>query len=106
MELENANANGCNVVMNNQHPMILFFWKWLKIELKKGLQSLLQSRDSIKFAPKQKLLIMYISLMKMEWFESFHVYRNLEYHFQNFFSLKKLFFWVAQATQSIEEKTT
>jgi len=25
MELKNANANGCNVVMNNLHPTILFF---------------------------------------------------------------------------------
>jgi len=39
MELKNANPNGCNVVINNLHPMI-FFSKILKIELNKGLQSL------------------------------------------------------------------
>jgi len=27
MELENANPNGCNVTINNLHPMILFFSK-------------------------------------------------------------------------------
>jgi len=32
MELKNANPNGCNVVINNLHPLILFFSKILKIE--------------------------------------------------------------------------
>jgi len=27
MELKNANPNGCNVVINNLHPMILLFFK-------------------------------------------------------------------------------
>jgi len=27
MELENANPNGCNVVINNQHPIIFIFSK-------------------------------------------------------------------------------
>jgi len=40
MELKNTNPNGCNVVINNLHPTILFFQKILKIELNKGLQSL------------------------------------------------------------------
>jgi len=40
MELKYTDANGCNVVINNPHPMILFFLKILKIELSKGLQSL------------------------------------------------------------------
>jgi len=40
MALKNANSNVCNVVINNLHPMILFFQKILKIELNKGLQSL------------------------------------------------------------------
>jgi len=35
------NSNGFNVLVNNLHPMILFFQKILKIELNKGLQSLL-----------------------------------------------------------------
>jgi len=40
MELKNANPNGCNVVINNLHPMFLFFFKILEIELNKGIQSL------------------------------------------------------------------
>jgi len=36
MELKNANPNGCNVVSNNLHPIILFSPKILKIELNKG----------------------------------------------------------------------
>jgi len=40
MELKNANLNGFNVVINNLHPMNLFFQKILKIEQDKGLQSL------------------------------------------------------------------
>jgi len=41
MELENDNPNDCNVVINNLHPIFLnFFSKTLKIQLKKGLQSL------------------------------------------------------------------
>jgi len=39
MELKNVNPNVRNVVISNLHPMILFFQKWLKIELNKGLQS-------------------------------------------------------------------
>jgi len=27
MKLKNANFNGCNVLINNLHPMILFFSK-------------------------------------------------------------------------------
>jgi len=37
MELKNVNINGCNVVINNLRPTILFS---SKIELNKGLQSL------------------------------------------------------------------
>jgi len=33
MELKNANSNGCNVIIKNLHPMILFFQKILKIQL-------------------------------------------------------------------------
>jgi len=40
MKLKNVNPNGHNVVINNQHPMFLFFSKILKIELNKGCQSL------------------------------------------------------------------
>jgi len=40
IQLKNVNPNGCNVVINNLHPMVLFFQKILKIELNKGLQSL------------------------------------------------------------------
>jgi len=40
MELKNANSNGCNIVINNPHPIILFFSKILRIELNEGLQSL------------------------------------------------------------------
>jgi len=40
MELKNANPNGCNDVINNLQPNF-FFPKILKIELNKGLQSLL-----------------------------------------------------------------
>jgi len=32
MELKNINPDGWNVVINNLHPMILFFPKILKIE--------------------------------------------------------------------------
>jgi len=39
MELEGSNPNGCNVIINNQNPIIFFFPKnvanWVK-----GLQSL------------------------------------------------------------------
>jgi len=38
MELKNASPNGCNVVINNLHPTILFFSKKLKIEINKGFQ--------------------------------------------------------------------
>jgi len=38
MELENAKTNVCNVVINNLHPIILFFL--MKIELNKQLQTL------------------------------------------------------------------
>jgi len=31
MELKNANPNGCNVVVNNRHSMILFFSKNIEI---------------------------------------------------------------------------
>jgi len=42
MELKNVNPNGCNVIINNLNPTILFFSKKIeKIELNKGLQSLL-----------------------------------------------------------------
>jgi len=35
MELKNSNSNGHNVVINNLHPMLIFFFpKTLKIELK------------------------------------------------------------------------
>jgi len=40
MELKNANPSGCNVVINNVHPMFLLFFQNIKIELSKGLQSL------------------------------------------------------------------
>jgi len=40
MELKNVNLNGCNVIINNLHPIILFFQKTLKIKLNEGLQSL------------------------------------------------------------------
>jgi len=40
MELKNANFNGCNVVIKNLHLMFVIFYKILKIELNKGLQSL------------------------------------------------------------------
>jgi len=40
MELKNPNPNGCNVIINNIHLMILFFQKILKIELNTGLQNL------------------------------------------------------------------
>jgi len=33
MELKNANSNACNVIIDNLHPMILFFQKILNIEL-------------------------------------------------------------------------
>jgi len=39
MELDNANLNGGDVVLNNLHPMIIIFSKILKIELNKGLRS-------------------------------------------------------------------
>jgi len=40
MELKNANPNGHNVIINNLHPIILFFPKILQTKSKKGLQSL------------------------------------------------------------------
>jgi len=40
MELKNANPNDCNVVINNIHPMILFFPKNIEAKVNKGLQSL------------------------------------------------------------------
>jgi len=40
MELKNANPNGCNVVINNVHLIVLLFQKVLKIELNIKLQSL------------------------------------------------------------------
>jgi len=64
MDLKNANPNGCNVEVNNLHPMIFYPQKILKIELKKRLQSLLSSRESI-IALKLKF-ITFISLLKME----------------------------------------
>jgi len=44
MELKNANPNGFHVVINNLHPMFLFF-KVLKFELNKELQSLYYVED-------------------------------------------------------------
>jgi len=72
MELNNAKPNGCNVVVDNLHPMVLLFSKILKNELNKGLQSLYYSRKSIT-AYKLKLLITFISLIK-----AFHVNINLK----------------------------
>jgi len=31
IELKNTNPSGCNVVIKNLHPMILFFQKYLKL---------------------------------------------------------------------------
>jgi len=40
MELKNANANGCNVVINSLHIAFFIFFKKIETELNKGLQSL------------------------------------------------------------------
>jgi len=89
MELKNDNSNGCNVVINNLHPMGLFFQKILKIELNKGLQILFCGRKSI-IACKLKFLITFISLIKMEWFKAFHEYKSRK-PISNFYFLRKWF---------------
>jgi len=91
MELKYANSNGYNFVINSLNAMIYFFPKMLKIELNKGLQSLFKSRKSITIC-KPKLLVTFISLIKMKWFKDFHVYVNLENQFQIFVFEKSDFF--------------
>jgi len=40
--IEKCQFNGYDVLINNLHPMLLLFSKILKIELNKGLQSILE----------------------------------------------------------------
>jgi len=78
MKLTNANPNGCNVVINTVHPIVLFFInKKKEIEWNKKLQSLFFSREW-RTTHKVELFITFISLMKMKWFNAFHVYINVE----------------------------
>jgi len=93
MELNNANSNGCNVVINNLYPRIFFSSKILQIELNKQLQNLFESRESIS-AHKLKLFITFDLLIEIERFKDFYVYINLEKQFQIFIFEKSDFFYL------------
>ena len=71
-----ANLNGCNILINNLHKMKIP--KKLKIEFNKGLQSFWWSKKSIT-SDKLKQFVTCGSLIKMELFNAFYVYVNVEY---------------------------
>jgi len=91
MELKNANPNSYNVVINNLHPTILFYfqkcWKLNETNDFKVYFRVVYFYN----CPQTKLLITFDSLIKMEWFKAFHVYINLENQFQSFIFEKVIF---------------
>jgi hypothetical protein len=70
MELKNTNPNCDNVLLCNRNH--IFYLRIVKIEFKNQLKILFQEKVSTTTC-KTKLLITFISLIKIEVFKAFHV---------------------------------
>jgi len=96
MELKNEFPNGCNVVTNNLHPMILLYFKnidnWVRKRTSKFILGLVRFYSCLQ--TKSLKLIAFILLIKIERFKAFYVYIDIVNQVQILYFLEK-WFWKA-----------